>query len=106
MLRFDACSCRDVLQPPRHKRGLGSSRQRVKTMRLKKWRQIADRIKKMEGAELRFRLRQELNKRQDRLRSTLRADFASGTRLPGDAKRGNFFFGPEGKIKTFAAAIP
>jgi hypothetical protein len=78
-------------------------------MRLKKWRQIADRIKKMEGAELRFRLRQELNKRQDRLRSTLRADFASGTRLPGDAKRGNFFFGPEdvnGRLKLLQLRFP
>ena len=88
---------------------LGSSRQRVKTMRLEKWRQIVDRIKKMEGSELRFRLHQELNKRQDRLGLILRTDFASGTRLPGAAKRGNFFFGPEdvnGRLKLLQQRFP
>jgi hypothetical protein len=49
----------------------------------------------MERAELRFRFRQELYKRQDRLLLFSGADFARGTRLSAGARGGNFFFGPQ-----------
>jgi hypothetical protein len=63
-------------------------------MNLSKWRQIADRVAGMERTELRYRFRQELAKRQDRLLFLLRFDFAKHARRSVDAGRGNFFFGP------------
>jgi len=60
-----------------------------------KWRQLSDRVSQMDRAELRFRVRQELAKRQDGLLSRLGFDFAGTLQRSGAAKSGNFFFAPE-----------
>jgi len=64
-------------------------------MNLKDWRKIKERLARMERAELRDRLRQELGKRQDGILSLLGFDLAGGSRNSSAAKRGNFFFGPD-----------
>ena len=63
-------------------------------MKLGKWRQVADRVAGMDRAELRFRVRQELAKRQDRVLFLLRFDFVKQAGRSAAAGRGNFFFGP------------
>ncbi|HUD64262.1 MAG TPA: alginate lyase family protein [Candidatus Sulfotelmatobacter sp.] len=63
-------------------------------MNLSQWRQIADRMAGMERTELRYRFRQELAKRQDRLLFLLHFDFARHVQRSAAAGRGNFFFGP------------
>jgi Heparinase II/III-like protein/Heparinase II/III N-terminus len=65
-------------------------------MSLPKWRQIPGRLARMEWAEVRFRVRQELSKRQDGLLSRLRFDFARHVRRSGSPRSGNFFFAPGG----------
>jgi hypothetical protein len=65
----------------------------ARIMNLEQWRRVADRARAMERTELRFRLRQELNKRQDRLFSLFGCDFARRARIADATKRGNFFFG-------------
>jgi hypothetical protein len=64
-------------------------------MNLGKWRQLAERARKMDRAELRFRVRQEIDKRQDGLLSFLAYDFSRNARRSSAAQRGKFFFGPE-----------
>jgi hypothetical protein len=64
-------------------------------MKLEKWRRAADRVRAMDRAELRYRLRQELNKREDRLLALFGIGFARKTRIANATKGGNFFFGPE-----------
>jgi hypothetical protein len=64
-------------------------------MKLEKKRQVTTRMSRMDGAEVRFRARQELAKRQDGLLSRLCFDFAKPARQTSSTqKRGNFFFGP------------
>ncbi len=64
-------------------------------MSLGKWRLVADRLARMERAELRFRVRQEFAKRQDGLLTLLRFDFAGHLRRSGNPRGGNFFFAGE-----------
>jgi hypothetical protein len=58
------------------------------------WRQIADRVRQMERAELRFRIRQECSKRQDRWLNLLGWTFPGTRRLLPGVKPGTFFFSP------------
>lgn len=60
-----------------------------------KWRQLANRLARMDRAELHFRARQELAKRQDALLFFLRSDFAKNALQSPSAGRGKFFFGPD-----------
>ena len=64
-------------------------------MRLKNWRQTGERLARMDRAELRDRLRQELAKRQDGLLSRLGFDFARNFRSSAALQHSNFFFAPE-----------
>lgn len=64
-------------------------------MRLKNWRQIGERLARMDRAELRHCVRRELAKRQDRLLSLMGFDFTRNARNSAGSKGGNFFFGPE-----------
>lgn len=64
-------------------------------MKVEKWRRGADRVRAMERTELRYRLRQELNKRQDRLLSLFGIDFGRKTRIANATKGGRFFFRTE-----------
>ncbi len=63
-------------------------------MSVHKWRKLADRIARMDRAELRFRLRQEVNKRQDGLLWLLKHDFSRKAQTNASAPRANFFFSP------------
>lgn len=65
-------------------------------MKRAKWRQFADRMAEMDRAELRYRVRQELNKRQDGLLSLLGFNFVRASELSNAARSGKFFFGSEG----------
>jgi hypothetical protein len=64
-------------------------------MKLRKWREIRDRLKKMDRAELQNRLQQELAKRQDGLLSRFGYDFRLASRRSVGSKAGNFFFNPD-----------
>jgi hypothetical protein len=64
-------------------------------MNLGKWRQLAYRARRMDRAELRFRVQQEIDKRQDGLLSFLVYDFVRNARRSPGAQRGKFFVGPE-----------
>lgn len=61
-------------------------------MNLKNWREIRDRLSRMDRAELQDRLRQEFAKGQDGLLSRLGYDFRLASRPSGRRKTGNFFF--------------
>src|ERR1700727_529773 len=61
-------------------------------MTSKNWRQIKDRLSKMEGAELADRVQQEFAKRQDRVLSKLGYDFAKRSRRSNRTGAGKFFF--------------
>ena len=61
-------------------------------MRLRDWRQLKDRLARMNRDELRDRVRQEVNKRQDRLLSSLEFDFTSPLQGLSLLKQGGFFF--------------
>ena len=61
-------------------------------MKLRNWREIRDRLARMDRAELRDRIRQELAKREDGFLSRLGYSFARNSRNPGPIKAGNFFF--------------
>jgi hypothetical protein len=61
-------------------------------MTLKNWRQIKDRLAKMEGAELADRIQQEFAKRQDRFLSHLGYDFAKRSCDSNPTGAGKFFF--------------
>ena len=61
-------------------------------MSVDKFRQLADRIARMDRAELRFRLHQELDKRQDGLLWLLKHDFARHAQTGAGTQRGHFFF--------------
>jgi hypothetical protein len=63
-------------------------------MIFRKGRQVADRLAQMDRAELRFRARQELAKRQDAVLALVRFDFAKRAQLSDQSARRNFFFGP------------
>jgi hypothetical protein len=65
-------------------------------MNLTKWRQIADRLGRMDRDERRDRARQELAKRQDGLLARLGFDFARSVAKSDGARGGNFFFNPDG----------
>lgn len=58
------------------------------------WRQIGDRLRQMERAELRFRIRQEFSKRQDRWLSLFGWTFPATRQLLYGVKPGAFFFSP------------
>ena len=76
---------------------------------MSQWRKLSDRVSQMDRAELRFRVRQEFAKRQDRLLSFLRFDFARNVRRAGGGKRGNFFFTPEevaGRLDLLRQRLP
>ena len=64
-------------------------------MRLKGWREIGKRLVRMDRAELRDRVRQELGKRQDGVLSHLGVDFARRSRNSAAHKAGTFFFSPD-----------
>src|SRR5271165_2406147 len=64
-------------------------------MNLKDWRKTRERLARIDRAELRDRLRQELGKRQDGILSLLGFDVAAGSRNSLACKRGNFFFDPD-----------
>ena len=64
-------------------------------MKLRNWREIRNRLARMDRAELRDRLRQEFAKRQDGLLSRLGYGFTRGSRTPGRIQAGNFFFGAD-----------
>ncbi len=63
-------------------------------MNLQRLRKMARRLRQMDRAELRDRLRQEFASRQDALLATVGHDFARDLRGPA-AKPGNFFFAPD-----------
>ncbi len=65
-------------------------------MNLTKWRQIADRLGRMDRDERRDRVRQELAKRQDGLLARIGFDFARNVRTSGAVRAGNFFFRGDG----------
>jgi len=78
-------------------------------MAISKLKKIADRVGRMDRAELRFRLRQELAKQQDGLLSFFRFDFARRIKTSGNMKRGNFFFGPADvnrRLEILRARLP
>jgi hypothetical protein len=62
-------------------------------MGLNRWRQIGQRMRQMDGAELRDRLRQEFGKRQDAFLGWTGYDFARKIGTAGEP--GNFFFSSE-----------
>lgn len=63
-------------------------------MKSRNGQRAANRLARMERAELRLRARQELAKREDALRSLLHFDFTKNVQRPGSMTRGSFFFGP------------
>jgi hypothetical protein len=65
-------------------------------MNLTKWRQIADRLGRMDRDERRDRARQEVAKRQDGLLARLGFDFARSVAKSDGVRGGNFFFNPDG----------
>ncbi len=65
-------------------------------MNLEKWRQIADRLGRMDRDERRDRVRQEVAKRQDGLLARLGFDFARSVGKSDGGRAGNFFFKPDG----------
>ena len=65
-------------------------------MNLEKWRQIADRLGRMDRDERRDRVRQEVAKRQDGLLARLGFDFARSVGKSDGVRAGNFFFKPDG----------
>jgi heparinase II/III-like protein len=75
-----------------------------------KWKQMTERVARMDRAELRFRARQELAKRQDALLSLLRFNFGrSVARRTSAPRRGNFFFGPgdvESRLELLRQRLP
>jgi Heparinase II/III-like protein/Heparinase II/III N-terminus len=82
-------------------------------MGLGRWRQLAHRIARMEASELRLRLRQEFNKRQDHLLSGLGYDFKRHVRQlqlpPAQSPWGSFFFAPDDvplRLKLLEARVP
>jgi hypothetical protein len=64
-------------------------------MKARDWRQIKNRLARMDGDELRDRLRQEFSKRQDAILSRLGFDFTGGSRGLSTATPGTFFFGAD-----------
>ena len=64
-------------------------------MKLRNWREIRDRLSRMDRAELQDRLRQEFAKRQDGLLSRFGYDFRLASRQSGRSKASNFFFNPD-----------
>src|SRR4030081_3187420 len=71
-------------------------------MNLTKWRQIADRLGRMDRDERRDRVRQEFAKRQDGLLARLGFDFGGNIRKSGEITAGNFFFSPGGVDSVLA----
>ncbi len=78
-----------------------------------KWKQVANRIARMDQAELSVRARQELAKRQDALLYLLRFNFASrqhrGARQSSTCTKGSFFFGPDdvpGRLELLQQRLP
>lgn len=65
-------------------------------MNLTKWRQMADRLGRMDRDERRDRVRQELAKRQDGLLARVGFDFARKASKSEGVRAGNFFFNPNG----------
>ncbi len=65
-------------------------------MNLTKWRQIADRLGRMDRDERRDRVRQEFAKRQDGLLARLGFDFARSVAKSDGVAAGNFFFKSDG----------
>jgi len=62
-------------------------------MATNRWRQIAERVLRMDRVELRDRLRQEVAKRQDSLLAKVGYDFAGRAQVSAHAAPGHFFFG-------------
>jgi hypothetical protein len=74
-----------------------------------RWKQLADRLSRMDRDELRFRARQEFSKRQDHLVNLLRFDFSRNSLRSDAVQRGNFFFGPEdvsGRLDLLRQRLP
>jgi hypothetical protein len=74
-----------------------------------RWKQLADRLSRMDRDELRFRARQELSKRQDHLLNFLRFDFSRNSLRSEAVQRGNFFFGAEdvnGRLELLRQRLP
>jgi hypothetical protein len=65
-------------------------------MNLTNWRQIADRLGRMDRDERRDRVRQELAKRQDGLLARLGVNFARSVAKSDGVRAANFFFNPNG----------
>ncbi len=78
-------------------------------MTFQKWQRMAGRIARMEPAERRFRVREQLNKRQDGLLYWLRYDFTSHVHRSGRRGRARFFFEPEevdGRVELLRQRMP
>jgi len=73
-------------------------------MGINRWRQIGQRLARMDRAELRDRVRQEFAKRQDALLARAGYDFARSARDPVAGKAGNFFF-TAGSIDSILALL-
>ncbi|MCU1272467.1 MAG: putative Heparinase family protein [Acidobacteriaceae bacterium] len=58
----------------------------------KTWKEISDKLRKMDRREFLDRSRQELSKRADAMLSAVRYDFASRIQRAGSAQPGKFFF--------------
>ena len=74
-----------------------------------KWRRLAGRLTRMDGAEFGGRLRQEVAKREDALLYRLRFNFARNAIRTEFGKRGNFFFGPgdvEARLDLLRERLP
>lgn len=71
-----------------------AQRQCSALMGINKWRQIGQRLARMNRAELSDRLRQEFGKRQDAVLARVGCGFAQVPRDPPAGKTGNFFFTP------------
>jgi hypothetical protein len=65
-------------------------------MKLTKWRQIANRLGRMDRDERRDRMRQEVAKQQDGLLASLGFDFARSVAKSDGVRGGNFFFRADG----------
>jgi hypothetical protein len=63
-------------------------------MTLRDWRQIRERVGRMDREELRHRVRQEFGKRQDGILSRFGFDFAVNSRSSLPPGKGKFFFNP------------
>jgi Heparinase II/III-like protein/Heparinase II/III N-terminus len=64
----------------------------VQNMGFERWRQLGQRLARMDGAELRERLRQEVRKRQDAALAQIGYDFSRRSYRSAGDRTGRFFF--------------